>query len=85
VVVSVGNRRTRTYLNFGGRWAEDVTVEIEARDRDRFGGELGLADLAGWRVRVRGYVEERQGPLIIVRSPMQIERLARVDAWRKTP
>jgi micrococcal nuclease len=84
-VVSVGNRRTRTYLNFGGRWTEDVTVEIEARDRERFGGEAGLAALSGWRVRVRGYVEERRGPAIILRSPLQIEKLGRLDAPPKTP
>jgi endonuclease YncB( thermonuclease family) len=85
LVVSVGNRRTRTYLNFGGRWTEDVTVEIEARDRERFGGESGLAALSGWRVRVRGYVEERRGPAILLRSPLQIEKLARVDAAPTTP
>ena len=75
VVVSVGNRRSRTYLNFGGWWAEDVTVEIDGRDRDLFGGEAGLAALAGRRVRVRGFVEEKQGPMLRVRSPMHIERL----------
>jgi endonuclease YncB( thermonuclease family) len=84
-VVSVGNRRSRTYLNFGGRWIEDVTVEIEARDRERFGGEADLAALSGWRVRIRGYLEERQGPAMILRSPLQIEKLARVDAPPKTP
>ena len=75
VVVSVGNRRSRTYLNFGGWWAEDVTVEIDGRDREGFGGEAGLAALAGQRVRVRGFIEEKQGPMTIVRSPMQIERI----------
>jgi endonuclease YncB( thermonuclease family) len=84
-VVSVGNRRSRTYLNFGGRWTEDVTVEIEARDRERFGGEADLAALSGWRVRIRGYLEERQGPAMILRSPLQMEKLARVDAPPKTP
>jgi endonuclease YncB( thermonuclease family) len=72
-VISVGNRRARTYLNFGERWADDVTVEIDAEDRERFGGEAGLAELAGRRVRVRGFLEERGGPAVRIRSPMQIE------------
>jgi len=79
VVVSVGNRRRRTYLNFGGWWKEDVTVEIDARDRERFGGEAALAELAGRRVRVRGFVEEKGGPMVAVRSPMQIEVIGRGD------
>ena len=84
-MVSVGNRRTRTYLNFGGRWTRDVTVEVEARDRERFGGEPGLTAFSGWRVRVRGYVEERRGPAVMLRSPLQIEKLALVAAPPKTP
>jgi hypothetical protein len=73
MVISVGNRRVRTYLNFGERWADDVTVEIDAEDRERFGGEAELARLAGRRVRVRGFLEERGGPAMRIRSPMQIE------------
>jgi endonuclease YncB( thermonuclease family) len=72
-VVSVGNRRDRTYLNFGRRWATDVTAEIEAADREGFGGEAALSDLAGRRVRIRGYLEEKAGPMVVVRSPLQIE------------
>jgi hypothetical protein len=74
-VVSVGNRSTRTYLNFGGRWSEDVTVEIEAGDRKRFGGEASLSALAGRLVRVRGFLQAKAGPMMAVRSPMQVEVL----------
>jgi endonuclease YncB( thermonuclease family) len=74
-VVTVGNRRSRTYLNFGRRWSEDVTVEIAANDRNRFGGEEALALLAGRHVRVRGFVSEHGGPVVTVTSPMQIETL----------
>jgi endonuclease YncB( thermonuclease family) len=75
VVLSVGNRRATTYLNFGRRWSTDVTVEIAARDRVAFGGEAALAALSGRAVRVRGFVEDRGGPLVVVTSPMQIETL----------
>ena len=74
-VLSVGNRTARTYLNFGTWWARDVTVTIEDRYRERFGGEAELAKLSGRHLRVRGFVEERGGPLVNVRSPSQIEVL----------
>jgi hypothetical protein len=79
-VISVGNRSARTYLNFGYRWTEDVTVAIEARNRELFGGEAFFSGLAGQRVRVRGYVVESGGPLVEVGSPMQIEQLAPASA-----
>lgn len=75
-VLTVGNRTRRTYLNFGRRWSQDVTVVIAAADRDRFGGAGRLAALAGRRVRVRGFVEEWGGPLVAARWTGQIEALA---------
>jgi endonuclease YncB( thermonuclease family) len=74
-VRSVGNRPTRTYLNFGYRWTEDVTVEIAAADREAFGGEAKIAALAGHRLRVRGFLQEKGGPAMVIQSPMQIEVL----------
>jgi hypothetical protein len=81
VVLSVGNRTNTTYLNFGYRWSEDATVEISADDRGPFGGEEALATLAEKRVRVRGFLEEKAGPMIRVRSPMQIEVLGEPGFW----
>lgn len=78
-VLSVGNRTRRTYLNFGRRWSQDVTVVIEARDRERFGGADDLEALAGRRVRVRGFVEERGGPMVTARHKGQIEVLSPQD------
>jgi endonuclease YncB( thermonuclease family) len=74
-VASVRNRRARTYLNFGDVWSADATAEIEAGDREKFGGELALEQLAGKRVRLRGFIEERGGPVIVLSSPMQLEIL----------
>ena len=76
LVLSVGTRRNRTYLNFGTKWSEDVTIEIESRDRDRFGGASVLEALAGRVVRVRGFVEDKAGPMIRLHWPAQIEILA---------
>lgn len=76
-IVSVGNRKWRTYLNFGWRWSEDVTVTIEAKDRERFGGEAALAALAGREVRVRGHLSEHGGPATVIHSPHQLELIDR--------
>jgi endonuclease YncB( thermonuclease family) len=73
VVASVGNRRARTYLNFGRHWLSDVTAIVEAAARESFGGEAALENLAGRRVRIRGYLEERDGPLVTLTSPMQMQ------------
>ncbi len=72
-VISIGNRSQRTYLNFGARWTEDVTVEVERGDRGGFGGETGLSALAGHKVRVRGFLQAKGGPMLAIRSPMQLE------------
>jgi endonuclease YncB( thermonuclease family) len=82
-VLSVGNRAARTYLNFGTRWTDDVTVEIEARDRKHFGGEEVLSALAGQRVRIRGFLESKAGPMMAIRSPMQLEILGAAASERK--
>jgi endonuclease YncB( thermonuclease family) len=78
-VVSVGIRRSATYLNFGERWSEDVSVEVRGRDRDLFNGGADLAGLEGRLVRVRGFLDERAGPRLVVRSPAQIEVLGKIS------
>ena len=75
-VLSVGTRKNRTYLNFGGRWSSDVTVEVPAGRRDLFGGTPALEALSGKWLRVRGFAVEKSGPMIEVRHVWQIEVLA---------
>lgn len=75
IVRSVGTRRDRTYIDFGGQWRNDVTVEITANRRRYFGGETALEDLAGKSVRVRGFLQEKAGPMVSARHPAQIEVL----------
>lgn len=69
---------SRVYLNFGRLWKEDFTVVIEAPALKIF-SEAGLDPLAldGALVRVRGWVDDRDGPRIEVTHPEQIEVLAR--------
>ena len=80
IVHSVGTRRDRTYIDFGGHWRSDVTVEVTAARRRYFGGEAALEDLAGKFLRVRGFLEEKAGPMVTARYPAQIEVLTATES-----
>ncbi|MBM6593502.1 thermonuclease family protein [Microvirga pudoricolor] len=75
-VRSVGERRERTYLNFGGAWAEDFTIVISRKTWTRM-AERGVtaASLKGSRIRARGILEDWQGTALTVRVPEMIERI----------
>jgi endonuclease YncB( thermonuclease family) len=67
----------RVFLNFGRYWKEDFTAVI-ARPALRMFDDAGLDPLRleGALVRVRGWIDERDGPRIEVTHPEQIEVLA---------
>lgn len=72
-VAKVGGR---TYLNFGPDWRTDFTVTIEGRNRKLFpAGALEPEALRGRKIRVRGWVEHLNGPMIAATHPEQIENL----------
>ncbi len=75
VVLSVGDNKGRTFLNFGEDYRTDFTVMVVAEDAAAFTGPLALTGLAKRRLRVRGYVSDRGGPLMRVDHPAQIELL----------
>lgn len=67
----------RVYLNFGERWKDDFTATIEARALRLFDAAgVDPLRLEGSLVRIRGWVEDRDGPRIEVTHPEQIEVLA---------
>jgi len=73
-VASVRESGGVVYVNFGRRWSEDFTVTILKRNERLFAGAgMAPSQLAGRRVEVRGWVEERNGPAIEVVRPEQIE------------
>jgi len=75
-LVSVGQTRSRTYLNFGERWTEDLTGIIQRRklaDFSEFGHDLSMIE--GRRVRLRGVVQLDDGPQIELKHPAQLELL----------
>jgi hypothetical protein len=73
-VASVRERGGTLYLNFGHVWSRDFTATVAKRNERRFvAAGMQLKNLTGQRVRVRGMVERRGGPLIELASPEQIE------------
>jgi len=73
-VVSVNEQTGQTWLNFGSRWSEDMTVSAPARIwRMVKRSGLTAARLQGGLVRVRGIVESRGGPMIELASPAELE------------
>jgi endonuclease YncB( thermonuclease family) len=75
-VLTVAPTRSTVFLNFGQDWRTDFTIAIARRHLRNF-PERGrkLVELAGKRVRVRGWLKRRNGPMIAVSHPEQIERL----------
>jgi endonuclease YncB( thermonuclease family) len=73
-VLSVHASGATIYLNFGRYWTRDFSVIIPRRHQRSFTA-AGLAPktLEGRRVRVRGWLEQRRGPLIEADRPEQIE------------
>ena len=77
-MVSVRTSGATIYVNFGRRWSEDFTVTILKRNERKFAtAGFDLQRLAGRRVRVRGWIEQRGGapgsPWIEATYPEQIE------------
>ncbi|MFZ0399288.1 MAG: thermonuclease family protein [Methyloceanibacter sp.] len=76
VVAQVGESSGRIYLNFDKDWRKDFTVLIERKDGDAFkAAGIDPKALAGKKLRVRGWIEWRNGPMIHVTQVEQIEPL----------
>lgn len=73
-VLSVRESGGTIYVNFGRRWSQALTVTILKRHERIFrGAGLQPKTLENRRVRVRGWIEQRNGPRIEATSPEQIE------------
>lgn len=77
-VVSVRDSGGTIYVNFGRRWSEALTVTILKRNERAFvAAGIEPRTLEGRMVRIRGYVDVRNGPVIEATRPEQIEVAAR--------
>lgn len=85
-VVRVGRTAKTLYLNFGDDWRSDFTASIaSAVLRESATAADALDALAGRRVRVRGWIERRNGPMIVLNTPDEIEVLGNVSSETTTP
>ncbi len=76
-VEAIAEVRGAVYLNFGSDWRDDFTAGVV---RGRKAAKVAnpafdASALKGKRVRVRGWIERRNGPFIEIVHPGQIEVL----------
>jgi endonuclease YncB( thermonuclease family) len=84
-VAKVGEGAGRLYLNFADDWRSDFTISIERKDVSAFtAAGINPKALAGKHVRVRGWVEWRNGPMVAATHPEQLELLMDVPASGET-
>ncbi len=77
-VTDTATIKRRTYINFGANWRTDFTATVGPRFQRAFrDSSLDLLALKGQSVRVRGWLDERNGPMIELTHPEEIEVLTR--------
>lgn len=76
IITSAADVRGQIYLNFGADYKTDFTIAIAKRDRKHF-ETFGLDPLSleGATVRVRGWIELSNGPMIWLDHPERLEVL----------
>ncbi len=73
-VLSVRESGATIYVSFGRRWTRDFTVTILRRHQRAFAAAgVEPKRLEGRRIRVRGWIEQRGGPIVEAAAPEQIE------------
>lgn len=74
VVKEVMMKKGIAYLNFGADWKADFTLTVDREHLKDFDANALLA-LQGKKVRARGWVQEKNGPMIELVHPLQMETL----------
>jgi len=76
VITSAADVRGQIYLNFGADYKTDFTIAIAKRDRKRFkAAGIDPLSLEGATVRVRGWIELSNGPMVWLDHPERLEIL----------
>jgi endonuclease YncB( thermonuclease family) len=72
----VAKVRGSWYLNFGENWKEDFTLFIERKHLKRFSsGDMHPQGWEGRKIRIHGWIFPKNGPMIQLTHPQQIELL----------
>lgn len=66
--------RDATYINFGEDWKTDFSLRIAKTDRKYF-ADVNAQSWEGKRIRVRGWLYVKNGPMIDLTHPEQVELL----------
>lgn len=74
VVLSFAKISDYMFLNFGADYKTDFTVVIDRKNWPRF-AEAAVESYTGKTIRVRGWMEKWNGPMLRVSHPEQIEVL----------
>ena len=75
IVTSTADVRGQIYLNFGADYKTDFTIAVAKKHAKQF-AEIDPVSLAGARVRVRGWIELINGPMIWLDHPGRLEILS---------
>ena len=79
-VVSVRESGSTIYVNFKQQWWRGFSVSIRRRLQRSFtAAGVELKKLEGRHIRVRGWIEQRQGPAIEIEVPEQIELIEQCE------
>ncbi len=75
-VLTADVKEGRAYIDFGADWKTDFTVTISPEDMAKFRAEgIDPRDYAGKTIRVRGIIQQFNGPEIEIANPKQVEVL----------
>ena len=75
-ILSSADVRGTVYLNFGSDYKTDFTLAIAKKNRRAFTKKgLDMMSLNGARIRVRGWIELQNGPVIWLNDPNRLEIL----------
>jgi len=75
IVISTADVRGRVYLNFGSDYKTDFTISIAKKHVKMFAA-IDPLNLIGARLRVRGWIEMINGPMIWLDHPGRLEVLS---------
>jgi micrococcal nuclease len=74
-VQHVAEKKNATYLNFGEDWKTDFTLTVDQQTRTRSFKGFDFKELEGKTIRARGWIYKRNGPMVDLIHPRQIEVL----------
>ena len=75
-IFSIAQKNNETFLNFGADWKKDFTIGISPElRRDLSKRNFSFMTLSNKKVRVRGWIEDRNGPFISLDHGQQLELL----------